>query len=326
MGWMPEEKKTEKSIKELWELVPGIEMLTVAEGAPRKLTLMTGHNDKTNTWLGPHAPWVHEYKNVKGQFITTFCTKFKSFCVECFENEIYKQKYPNYRSIGGRLPKGLSKKGFVPVYDHKHQKITYLLAGKSIQDGISFVMDQQGDAFKGDILITRSGKGLNTSYRVDAATLNAEEQQAVDSAVVKPRDEVLSMTRLNDEAYKNKTGIDRAMYFAATVPQHPYIDISDWGETPDAISSQVSPTQEELAAPAAATQQMLPLITPQSIEEALSVECTQGLFAGSKMKTAVKQGGKPFFQYLASQDLPENTTAQYILDRWDEAVETVAAT
>ena len=233
MGWMPNDDGSQSgSAKPIWEYREGMEFLTVLPDESLPLVLLSGDMDPTRSWNGPMGVWLHEFKVANG-FATVVCNKWEEACPFCYENEIYKKANPQYKNTGGRLPYGINKKALIQVYVPKYQKVLFFLAGKGIQDGMDFIISRNAQTFRNQVMITRIGKGLSTSYRVDMATFQLSEQDiAIIQQNTRSLDQMKMMLVLSQQEILQKTGVNSALYFQQRLAQNHGIDISGWGPVP----------------------------------------------------------------------------------------------
>lgn len=331
--WMDDsqDQSSGRELKPIWEYKPGVEGVTVLPDKPRDLVLLTGDMDPTGTWTHPIGVWTHSFKAVGGGSGTVVCDKWNEACPLCYENEIYKLSRPDYKNTGGRLPYGISKKGLVQVYDIELDKVLWLFAGKQIQDGMSFILTRMAAQYKGVITLTRMGKGLDTSYRVDvspAPPLTPEQLSSIKDMVV-PMVNTMELFKLTRDEVQVKSGLNALTYFSAILAKGYAIDISNWGHIPTADGLPIhtappvqnttpAPPVEYIPPPAAAAATINPT-TAAAISQHLALPCSVGMFAGKTYRDVVQGAGKPYLQYIANQgNDEEKLIAQFLLESFED--------
>ena len=233
-SWLSDDKQeVNVELKPTWDYKEGMKFVTVLPDTTRDFAMLTGDLDPTITWKSPIGVWTHEFKVASGKFATVICNKWNEACPFCFENEIYKLQNPDYKAHGGRLPKGLSKKALLQVWDFELKQVLFLLAGKQIQDGMNFILQKFAGQYQGIVSITRIGKSLSTNYRVDLsyAELTPKIKQVIKAKIMNldmARDQIL----LSHQEIKEKTGISPPEFFQMMLPKYPQVDISGWGAVP----------------------------------------------------------------------------------------------
>lgn len=354
-AWMPEDEQgSSKELKPTWSYKDDMEFITVLPDTTRDLALLTGDLDPTLTWQFPLGVWVHEFKVATGGFATVICNKWNEACPYCFENEIYKLQNPDYKDRGGRLPKGLSKKALLQAWDFQQKKILWFLAGKRIQEGMDFILQRHADQFNGIVAVTRTGKSLNTTYRVDLSyeELTPQIKTKIKKDIISLDDTRAKMI-LSHAELKKKTGISPVEFFAMMLPKYPQVDISGWGEVPmvgmgdhiPSIENEVpnpwdeepeieepkpkaktaakakAPTKKPAAKKTAAkpAAKKKPIKINPTIQKKLNMKCTVGVYKGKTLQDIVVQTGKSYIQYLArSGSAAEKKACQSLLKDWDK--------
>lgn len=333
MTWMPDDNSG-SGTKPIWEYREGMEFLTVLPGQSLNMLLIEGDTDPTKTWIGPHGAWIHEFKTFSGNFATVFCDKWNEACACCYENAIFEKNNPNFKSTGGRRPYGITKKAFIQVYVPEYKKVLWFLAGKQIQEGMDFIIKQQAQNFQNKIMITRTGKGLGTNYRVDISNfdLSAEEIEIIKNNTVS-FNEIEPMIKLSHNEFLQKTGINPVEYFERKLAENHGIDISSWGSVPQDssyIHSQPANTQpkEQIQGSLFETEQKeLPKISDELLS-ALTVICTVGVYKDQHLESVLRSTGKSYAQFLLRSDNSsdnEKQACQLILDNWDLVNEYIQA-
>jgi hypothetical protein len=326
MAWMEDESSGSPK-KTIWSYKDGIDMVTILENTSRDFALLTGDLDPTKTWTSPMGAWVHEFKTANG-YATILCDKWVNACPFCYENEIYKQRNPNYKNTGGRLPYGMSKKGLLQVWDFQEKKVLWLLAGKKIQEGMDFILTKMADRYHGFVTITRTGRGLSTNYRVDISNGISLDEYAINTiaSTMMPRDQVENRFRMTQAEIFKKSGVEPASYFSQKLPMKFNIDISNWGQIPKSIEQQISANSSNPTTPAQAQESQpvtpqanvtAPEPSPQALE-AVNTICTVGMYKDKTFAVIIQEVGKPYIQYLlrSGSDV-EKQSANIILNEWD---------
>jgi len=326
MTWMTNENSPNTELKPMWQYRDGMDFVTVLPNTSRDFILIQGDADPTRTWNGPLSVWVHEFKAQKGGFATIICNKWNEACPYCFENEIYKQDNPNYKNTGGRLPYGLSNKALIQVYDIQLGKILWLLAGKQIQDGMNFLLQNKMHQFKNCITISRIGERLNTNYRVDLYHGDMVDYAQHYSNII-PIGGVNDLIFLSHQELYEKSGINPYMYFKnMDANKLGRVDISNWGMVPMEDKCQASaPTSQPLPQTQPQTQQPMPTNQTNTngelskeLSDALEFVCQSGIYVNQKIKDVVIQTGKPYIQFLSRSGSPEEkAAATVILNTWN---------
>jgi len=331
MSWMTGDNNPKTELKPIWSYREGMDFVTVLPNTSREFTLIQGDLDPTRTWNGAMSVWVHEFKSMKGGFVTIMCNKWNEACPFCYENELYKQSNPNYKQTGGRLPYGLSNKALIQVYDFQQDQILWLLAGKQIRDGMDFILQQHQHLFKGHIIISRMGERLNTNYRVDLYNATVRNFDHLNDQVVK-LDDVPQHIYLSHEEIYEKSGMNPYIYFQQKQAEGIKVDISSWGAIPHenkiSVKSNETVTQTANQSPPpnsnpisnhTVVQDVMSTsdLTPD-MKSALEFVCKSGVYVNMKMEDVIRQTGKPYIQFLSkSGDPEEQAVAVYILGQWD---------
>jgi len=323
MSWMPQDNKGDSKLKSTWEYRDGMEFVTILPNTTRDFILLQGDNDPTKTWNSPKIAWVHEFKNHKGSFSTIICNKWKQACPCCYENERYKQKNPNYRNAGGRLPYGLSKKALIQVYDFQEQRVLWILAGKQIQDGIEFVFTK--DTFDNRISITRIGEKLNTNYRVDInkVPITQEIQEAINQSMVSWEDTDI-MIYPSDQEFYEKSGMNPYIFFQKASYQVDGIDISSWGPIPSKDQVNIEQTQSNVVQENKTTivnsdhNISTTVNLPIDIREALDTKCQSGIYVNQSLEEIIIQTGKTYLMFLSAKGQEaESIQSKLLIDNWE---------
>jgi len=311
MAWVTAESKEKTELKPIWEYRKGADFITVLPNTTRDLALLTGDLDPTKTWPSPVEVWVHTFKAAAG-FATVICDKWNEACPFCYENELFKQKTPNYRDLKLKPPYPISSKALVQVYDFQEKRVLWLLAGQSIIEGMDFILTRQSAMFKGVISLTRTGEKLNTKYRVDISpvVIGAAEQAIINTQTT-PQSLWRGLMQMSyDETYK-KTGVHPVAYFDRIIPQNLGVDISSWGGIPKDQKC----TQSDSVNPNPVTG------VDASLCASLNAYCETGLYKDKQFKFVVVEVGKSYLQYLAQAGAPnEKLNALVIINNWDAAV------
>lgn len=339
MSWMTNENNPQTELKPHWLYRDGMEFVTILPGEIRDFALIQGDLDPTRTWNGPMSVWVHEFKGISGSFVTVICNKWNEACPFCYENELYKASNPNYKNSGGRLPHGLSNKALIQVYDIKYNKVCWLLAGKRIQEGMDFVLQNFQHNFKGFVSISRTGQRLNTTYRVDLFQGEIPDMSGVQDQIVS-LDDVPGMIYLSHQEVYEKSGINPYTYFQNKMSSGPVLDISKWGPIPHENKIIVSQQQAQQPPVQQASNQQPPasqappvqqpppvpnkevVVLPADLQGAVDFVCISGVYNGQKMSDVINQTGKPYIQFLSRSGMDEEKKiAQVLLDNWDKIQE-----
>ncbi len=239
MTWIPENSESGKELDPLWTYKDGIQFVTVLQNTFRVLGMLVKDLDPTRTWQHPERKWVHQWK-VGRNMVTIFCTKYRgAACPFCYENEIFKLRNPNYKAVQQKLPYPLMAKGLLQVWDFQENQRVWLLSGKQINEGMDFIVLRQAEQYRGFVGITRMGRGLNTSYRVDLAS-NVDPNavngilQYIAGSMIPNDDNLDNYFSLSQEEITKRTGVNPGMYFQTKLNEGHNIDISDWGDVPTA--------------------------------------------------------------------------------------------
>lgn len=222
------------NVNPLWDYRDGMKFIAVEPDKSRPLIILTGALDPTNTWKEPFGVWVHQFRGVTGGTATVICSRFHRACPFCYENEIFKLGNPNYKNLKQKQPYSPKFNALVQVYDVQYGCVAWALFTKTMIDGVNFLLTNFPQQFKNTIILSRIGKGLDTSYRVDNYPMEITQQiwDIIQQQIVPFDDTILNRLHLSDEEIKQKSGIDPAYYFAQKLQMGYNIDISQWGDVP----------------------------------------------------------------------------------------------
>ncbi len=337
MGWVASDIERKPQAMEY----PYNKLVSIANILPntsRDFVLLTGDLDPTRSWASPVTKWVHYWKSQRNGMVTYISMNYTYACPIAFENEVFKVRNPNYKAQGLKLPYPLTKKVLCPVFDRTLGKVTFLLAGRDIEQQMDFIMSSDPTGFKGYIRISRMGEGLNTKYRLDAIQPFDYPKELVDMQAI-PLSEL--DTTLTPDEFRNRTGID-PLTFWTTTDQNisagviPPIDTSKWGVRFGVGVGYQAPQPQRLPEPPIMPPPSFDVAKPMSqsasyvqrpatFEEMLAVVCSTGMFKGKSIRDAFERSGMPVIQFLtkAGSDL-ERAVANDLMTKFKDDLEALS--
>lgn len=334
MAWMTNTGNSSGTLKPFWEYKPntGLNFITVLPNTVRQCIMITDDNDPTGTWSGPASVWVHQFKSNSG-YSTLICGRYDEACPLCYENEIFKQKNPNYKTLNQKLPYPVSLRALVQVYDMDFARVHWLLAGKKIIDGIEFIYSNPAmlSNFNGCIGIQRMGSGRDTSYAVqkmDMSLSEAQKEVVRRDAITKQK--ALELFCPSQQDIKLKSGIDSVSYFEKNIPLYPGIDISNWGslpvheveqnQNPAIQNSQFQESGVKEQNFSEQQQTSVPSQKDEMVEGHLETICNTGMYASHPFREVVQSAGKSYLQYLRVNGITQSDKdiAKIILDDFEK--------